>query len=88
MKIVAKRIDMIASFIEDKKPMPIRFRIQEQEDGVRQTIRVDKIVTVEETKRAGVTAFIYRCQSIIDGIEKQYELRYKVIECKWDLYKI
>lgn len=86
MKIVACKIDMIASFIEEEKPMPLRFRIKE--NGTLSTIKVNKVVSVEEIRRAGIIAYIYKCQSIMNGMEKQYELRYKVVECKWDLYKI
>lgn len=86
MKIVAKPIDVYILHMHKENPMPRRFRIEEEDDF--KTIHVNKIVSVEKTKRAGADAFIYRCQSVIDGIEKQYELRYKIVECKWDLYKI
>ena len=86
MKIVAKPVDMYVLFMQKENPMPRKFRIEEEDSF--ETVTVNKIVSVEKTKRAGAEAFIYRCQSVIDGMEKQYELRYKIAECKWDLYKI
>ncbi len=86
MKIVAKPIDVNATFIKNEKPIPKKFRIEEDDDI--QTIKISKIFSVEEIKRAGTMALIYRCQSVVDGTEKQYELRYKLVEYQWDLYKI
>ncbi len=43
---------------------------------------------IEESKMAGVRAFIYSCQSIIKNEEKRYELKYIVAECRWELYKV
>lgn len=86
MKIVAEPIDIYLLQMRDGKPMPRKFRVGEEDFS--ETVIVKKIISVEETQRGGKTAFIYRCQSEFHGIEKQYELRYKVVESKWDLYKI
>lgn len=86
MKIVAKSIDVIASFIKDKKPIPIRFRLIEDEKNI--VINVDKIISIDKEKLAGQNIYVYKCQSVIDNIQKPYELKYDIEKCKWILFKI
>ena len=87
MKIVAESIDALVLFKGKEKPMPYRFKYIDS-DGTRKEIRVDKILHTEETKLAGVRAYIYSCQSLIGNEEKRYELKYNVADCCWELYKI
>jgi len=86
VKILAKPVHMIAVFDEDGAPIPLRFRIEE--DGVLQVIKVDKVVSSESIRPAGMDAFVFRCQSEIRGVLKQYELVYRVKPHQWELYKI
>ena len=87
MKILAEPIEAAVWFRSKEKPHPVKFRDSDR-DGRIQRINVDKVVSVEEIKTAGIRAFVYRCQSEIDGIEKVYELKYLVGECRWELYKM
>lgn len=43
---------------------------------------------IEETKVAGIKAFVYLCQSEVDGVAKLYELKYLISDCRWELYKM
>lgn len=87
MKIVAKSIEMVAWFSEQGTPKPVRFRIKEQDD-LWKVIKIDHIIETETTNIAGIKAFVYKCQSVIDGIEKRYELKYELDKCKWVLFKL
>ena len=87
MKIVSKEIKMIALFEKNGKTQPIRFKITD-DSGEEQTIKVDKINTEIEAKRAGIATIIYCCQSEINGINRQYEIKYRINEHKWELYKM
>lgn len=87
MKILAEPIDAIVKFKGGEKPMPYKFRYCDG-DGNSQEVKVDRIITCDESKIAGIRAFIYRCQSEVDGIEKLYELKYIVHDCRWELYKM
>ena len=80
-------VDMVASFPRGKPPVPRKFRI-ERSDGQFSSISVDRILSVEKRKTAGVEAYVYQCQSLLDGIEKPYELKYAVSLCSWELYKL
>lgn len=90
MKIVAKPIKAVAIFeYEDsqKPPMPYKFKLKE-ETGEETTIFVGRFLSVEKSRLAGEECFIYQCQSVIDGVEMRYELKYIIPRCVWQLYKI
>lgn len=86
MKVYMKPIKMIAWFEENGKLTPIRYQLNDEKENI--AIKVDKIITVGEEKLAGNRMYIYRCQSIVEGTEKVYELKYELSTCKWFLYKI
>lgn len=87
MKIIAKPIQMISWTDEKGNIHPIRFRIS-NEDESSSVIRVDKIVYKDKEKLAGNPMLIYRCQSVIKGTERIFELKYELSTCKWILWKI
>ncbi len=87
MKVLMKPIDMIAWFTKDGVPNPLKYRIQgEGKENI--TVSVERIITREEEKLAGNRMFVFKCQSLIEGIEKPFELKYELNTCKWYLYKI
>jgi len=87
MKVLAKEIEML--FWSDKKGnlKPIRFRI-ENNDETLSTIIIDKVITVDKEKLAGNHMLVYKCQSVIKGQERLYELKYSFDTCKWILWKM
>ena len=86
MKIVAKQIEMICWFRNDDI-CPIRFRISE-DDGTRKVIKIDKVITKHIEKLAGNMMWVFDCQSLVNGFEIQYQLKYEIETCKWILFKI
>jgi hypothetical protein len=88
MKILGDEIDVIAKFKGTNKPVPIKFSIKEGEQESVKVIKVDKVIFSDEEKLAGIKAYVYRCQSIIDGKILLYELKYYIDKCKWVLYKM
>ena len=87
MKILMKPIEMIAWFNHDAYPIPLRYRIT-AEDMSDTVIRVDKILFRQEEKIAGNKMILYKCESIINDIQKIYELKYELSTCKWYLFKM
>jgi len=77
-----KPIDVIATYPRDGLPIPHRYRIADT-DGSTQVIKVDRILYRTEEKLAGNRMLIYRCQSIIAGSRRGYELKYELIECSF-----
>lgn len=88
MKIVAKPIKTMVVFeYEGKMPIPYKFKLQ-LDDGEEKTIWIDNRITSYRQKIAGIDTVIYECQSVIDGIEKRYKLKYILSDCRWQLYTI
>jgi hypothetical protein len=87
MKVVMKPVKMIAWFTEDGVPTPVRFNIQ-QNDQSGLTVRIDRIIQKREEKLAGNRMLVYTCQSMINDIERVYEIKYELNSCRWFLYKI
>ncbi len=87
MKIVAKPIDMIAVFYEEKTPRPYKFRITE-ENGERQEVTIEKIIQVETSQLAGTKSLIYTCQSNVLDKVWTYQLKYIIERYRWELYKV
>jgi len=86
MKIVAKPIEVVAWFDEKGNVHLVRFKLK-NEDESNTVIKVDRVICVDKEKLAGNNMLIYNCQSVINGIEKVYELKYELNTCKWILFK-
>lgn len=86
MKVVAKKIEMIAYFKQDGKINPIRFRIEEEDKS--EVIKISKIMDIQLEKLCGNKMWVFTCIAVIEGIEKIFELKYDVENCSWVLYKI
>jgi hypothetical protein len=87
MKIVAQPIEMV-SYTDNKGDVrPVRFRLQIANEDT-QVIKIDKIIVKDKEKLAGNPMLVFRCQSVIDHVEKQFEIKYEIHTCKWMLYKI
>lgn len=88
MKIVAKPIKTMAVFeYEGQTPVPYKFKYV-TDDGSEKLIYIDRIISSSRQRRAGIETIIYECQSVIDGIETRYRLKYILASCKWQLYAI
>ena len=87
MKILAQPIDTIVVFKEAKRPMPYRFKYADDRGQICDII-VDRIFAIDEKKVAGVRSYVYKCQSTVEGTEKNYELKYILEEARWQLYKM
>lgn len=87
MKTIARYIQMISWTDEQGNINPIRFKLT-NDDGSCSVIRVDRVLFKEKEKLAGNPMLIYRCQSVISGIERIFELKYELGTCKWMLFNI
>lgn len=87
MKVLMKPIEMIAWFTNEGYPVPLRYRLID-EDMSNKVIKVNKVLFKEEEKIAGNRMILYRCESVINDTQKLFELKYEISTCKWFLYKI
>jgi len=86
MKVLMKPIEMIAWFTKDDYPIPLRYRLTEDNKNI--VIKINKILFNEEEKLAGNRMVLYRCESIINDVQRIYELKYEISSCKWYLFKM
>ncbi|MBZ9686869.1 hypothetical protein G9F72_011085 [Clostridium estertheticum] len=87
MKVVAKYIEVVSWTDTKGNINPVRFKIT-NEDESNSVVRIDKVICVDKEKLAGNNMLAYRCQSVIDGVEKLYEIKYELGTCRWILFKI
>jgi hypothetical protein len=87
VKIIAEPIEAAVWFKSKERPLPVKFRYNNS-DGQICMVNVDKIICIDETKLAGIRAFVYRCQSEVGGTMMIYELKYLINDCRWELYKM
>lgn len=80
-------VDMICFTTKNGAITPIKFRIPDEEKENR-IIRINKILSRKEEKLAGNRMLIFTVQSVINGNECLYEMKYEINTCKWFLYKI
>lgn len=85
MKVVVLGIEMICHFSKEGV-IPLKFRYLEGDSY--KVIKVDKIISKTSEKLCGNVGLIFDCQSIIDGIERLYQIKYIVNDMKWLLFKI
>jgi len=86
MRTIAKEIEMICLF-NAKGVTPIRFKYKEYDSSYK-VIKVDKVISKNMEKLCGNFAWIFDCQSVIDEVERLYQLKFIISECKWILFKI
>lgn len=83
--MIAKPIQMIAWFNKDGSISPIRFKVEEDGEKV---IKVDRVLKSEQERLAGSIMEKFTCTSIINGVEKIFEVKYDSKSYKWILFKI
>ena len=87
MKVVAKPIEMVAWTDTKGNINPVRFKII-NEDETNSVVKIDKVITVDKEKLAGNNMLVYKCQSVVNGADKLYEIKYELSTCRWILFKI
>lgn len=87
MKVLAKPVDMVCWFEKTGIPHPVRFKIT-NEDETEAVIRIDRVISLDKERLAGNEMLVFKCQSVINNIQKLYELKYELSTCKWILFKI
>lgn len=87
MKVLMKPIEMIAWFAKDKYPIPLRYRLTD-ENMAETVIKVNRVLFKEEEKIAGNRMILYRCETTLNDIHRIFELKYDISTCKWFLFKM
>lgn len=75
------QVEVIAYFSKEQdEPIPLKVRLVENEERI-----VIKVEYVEDIKYITADLISYICTSIINGVEKRYELAYHQREMYWSL---
>ncbi|MGK0468942.1 MAG: hypothetical protein ACJAX4_004291 [Clostridium sp.] len=80
MKIVAKPIEVVSWTDTRGNIHPVRFKIINEDESI-SVIKIDKVICVDKEKLAGNFMLMYKCQSVISGVEKLYEIKYELGTC-------
>lgn len=86
MKLLNKPIDVLVIFYNAKVPIPYRFKFEDKDDI--RYVKVDRIIKQTDMRLAGVQCVVYQCQSIIDGMEVRYEIKFVIDKMQWLLWKM
>ena len=86
MKVVAKNVEMIAHFEESGKIKPIRFRYKEDDNYI--VIKINKIISTANEKLCGNIMYVYTCSTVINNVERLFELKFDLENTRWILFKI
>jgi len=81
MKVVAKPIEMVAWTDTKGNINPVRFKLT-KEDESSSVIKIDKVISVDKEKFAGNIMLAYKCQSVINEVDRIYQLKYELGTCK------
>ncbi len=76
-------VEMIAWFDREGTPRPLRYRRECEEE--REVIAIRRLLDRRVENLAGNRMMVYQCQSVIEGREVVYELKYEISTCKWYL---
>lgn len=87
MQVLNKNIDMIVWFKANGEPVPIKFRINDENENSF-TVKIDKILSCERQKKAGQDIYLYDCETLAENCTKRYTLKYMVASCNWYLFKL
>lgn len=87
MKVLMKSVDMICLSSREGEIRPLKFRIQEN-NGEFRIVKIDRVISKKEEKIAGNRMLVFTVQSVMDGIERIYEMKYEIQTTRWYLYKL
>lgn len=87
MEVLLTPIEVVATFTQDGRISPLRFRILRPDDG-NETIFINQ-VTRRQRQRIGKTLIdIYTCRGTVHDSDRIFELKHEIHSGKWSLYRI
>ena len=84
MKVIAKPIEVVSWTDTKGNINPVRFKIV-NDDESNTVVKIDKVITVDKEKLAGNNMLVFKCQSVVNGADKLYEIKYELSSCRWIL---
>ncbi|MEG0296826.1 MAG: hypothetical protein RR620_08900 [Clostridium sp.] len=81
---MAKEVEVIAWFDKEGTVKPIKVRLEENDEI--QVIAIKNILKKEYEKLAGNHMWKLTCSSDIDGVQKNFVLKFELMTSKWYLF--
>ena len=75
------RIDMIEKYVIGRTLYPKRFRYNKESEP----IIIDRVIRESIENKNGNRYILYACESVIDNVKKQYEIRLDIDIFVWTL---
>lgn len=82
MKVISKKIEVVAYFDIDGSIKPIKFRIEEADTY--KVIKIEKVISTQWEDKV----LIFKCNSTIGDREIMFEIKYDIEKFTWVLWKI
>lgn len=77
-------IEVMALFQRDQRPIPLRFRYT-NDNGEQIVVKVTKVISIEGNLTEQDPLFVYKCISIIDNKQIEYEIGLRLKQNNWYL---
>lgn len=87
MNIVNKPIEMVAAFNTDGGIAPIRFRVFDEE-GSFTVCTINRVLRVNVQKIGKAESIYFSCNTVINSISKNVEIKYDKDTFKWYIWKM
>jgi hypothetical protein len=87
MRTFARPIEIITITDSYGNTSPLRFKTKDriEEDII---IKVDKVEAKEVEKLAGDIVLLYKCRGFVNDKNREFELKYELVSCKWMLWRM
>ena len=82
MKIISKKIEVVAYFDIDGSIKPIKFRLEE--DDTYKVIKIEKVISTQLEDKM----LVFNCSTSLGEREKIFEIKYDAEKFTWVLWKI
>jgi hypothetical protein len=89
LNIIKKQVEIIVRYDQEGIPTPIKFKWVDMDES-KLIIVVDKIRHKEliSNRHSKLHYYVFLCESCINDLVIEYELRYEVGELRWILYRM
>lgn len=87
MKMINKHCEVLASFDREGNVKPHTIKLTDEE-GMNREITIHKRSTPIKEKFNGSDYLVFKCQVIINGLEKILELKFSKKDTTWILWKM
>ena len=87
MEVLLTPIEVVATFTQDGRISPVRFRILRPDFG-NETFFIHQITRRQRQRRGKKLIDIYTCKGRVQDYDRIFELKHEIHSGRWFLYRI